>query len=381
MTSSEKPFYTLINAAVVPPEPARCGTLGEAMEEARRRMQDRGDAYYVAEVRHKVTLEPATRELVGPEHRTAARRAYLDTPQPRLTDDEIAGQEITRARLHSRTKEEPVEGLLVDRQLPHVEGRVRGAPAKLVDEARQLYYVNDGPVESIDAVYDGEHQLRLWTEAARWQEMFTIAPSEVPANVYPPAGYFAPLPADGAFLLGAPPVGVVTADVTALENAEWWVAIAAPKVEHDEGYRAIDTHVWLSSDRRNVEKYLDKWTLDGHQSYSRSAILGPFTSASQATEQADQMRRELWDAANEPACEEEPFYAVVSGVNAGSITCQIERGSDAMTRTVAHICSLPQYRRHHKLSILGSFSTRQGAQQAGEDEVRRLIAVTERAVQ
>jgi hypothetical protein len=88
---------------------------------------------------------------------------------------------------------------------PVCYGVVRNVPAIPVNTNRRIYQVNDGPVVSVDAVYDRGSQLVKDTDYISRVDMETTAPG---------AGLFRAWPAGGYFRLGSAPAGLVTADAT-----------------------------------------------------------------------------------------------------------------------------------------------------------------------
>lgn len=88
---------------------------------------------------------------------------------------------------------------------PVCYGTVFNISPVLVNTSRLIYQVNDGVINSVDAVYDRMSALTKGTDYTSISDMETNAPS---------AGYYRTLPGYGYFRLGSSPAGKITADVT-----------------------------------------------------------------------------------------------------------------------------------------------------------------------
>ena len=89
-------------------------------------------------------------------------------------------------------------------------GKVFNISPPLVNTSRLIYQVNNGGVQSVDAVYDRGLALTKGADYSSQADMETTAPS---------ASNFRCWPAGGYFRLGSSPTGIITADVTQGANA------------------------------------------------------------------------------------------------------------------------------------------------------------------
>lgn len=87
---------------------------------------------------------------------------------------------------------------------PLAYGRVRHAPLRLLDTARQLYQAHDGRIQAVDATYDKALALTAGSD-------YPTAAALLAATV--PAGTYATCLAEGYVRLGSPATGIVTADL------------------------------------------------------------------------------------------------------------------------------------------------------------------------
>ncbi len=122
------------------------------------------------------------------------RQAELDKP---LSPTTYAGTNALPAGLEGV---DDIKG----KNKPACYGRVFNIAPPLVNTSRLIYQVNNGAVQSVDAVYDRGLGLTKGTDYASQATMESTAPS---------AGQFRVWPAGGYFRLGSSPTGVITADV------------------------------------------------------------------------------------------------------------------------------------------------------------------------
>jgi hypothetical protein len=100
-----------------------------------------------------------------------------------------------------------VEGVddIKGRVKPRAYGVVKEIAPPVVNTARLIYQVSDGPIASLDAVYDNAIALTAGATYANQAAMEATAPA---------AGTYRAWLAGGMFRLGAPPIGQITADAT-----------------------------------------------------------------------------------------------------------------------------------------------------------------------
>lgn len=102
---------------------------------------------------------------------------------------------------------------------PLIFGRVRGVTPPQVNSSKLIYQVNDGAIDSVDAVYDAGLQLTADVPYVDLNDMMTNAPSP---------GTYRVLNSGGYVRLGSSPVNPVTMDLTdgGLTTAQVITAIA-----------------------------------------------------------------------------------------------------------------------------------------------------------
>lgn len=100
---------------------------------------------------------------------------------------------------------EGVEGDIKGQPKPLTFGKVFNVAPVQVNTSRLIFQVNDGAINTVDAVYDRGVSLTKGADYTSQSDMETTAPA---------AGNFRVWPAGGYFRLGSSPTGQVTADVT-----------------------------------------------------------------------------------------------------------------------------------------------------------------------
>lgn len=123
--------------------------------------------------------------------------------------DELASKQLQTTK-YAGTNSLPngLEGVAGDikgRPKPILYGQVFNITPVFVNTSRLIFQVNDGAVNSVDAVYDRGVSLTKGADYTDQTDMETNAPS---------AGYFRAWPSGGYFRLGSSLAGVITADVT-----------------------------------------------------------------------------------------------------------------------------------------------------------------------
>lgn len=183
------------------------------------------------------------------------RQAELDVP---ASANEYAGNNALPAGL------EGVEDDLKDQTKPRAFGKVRNVSPPLVNTARLIYQVNDGAIQSVDAVYDMGVALTAGAAYTSQTDMETNAPAAGAYRVWPAGGYFR---------VGSTPAGLITADVTASTTANSTAAQIVKQLALDAGIDAADiSSADVTALDTATSAVLGLWLPAGDTSTCRQAI-------------------------------------------------------------------------------------------------------------
>ena len=155
---------------------------------------------------------------------------------------------------------------LKDTRKPLCYGPVRNLAPVAVDDVRLVYQIHDGPIVSVDAVYDRAVPLTLYGNYGSYSTLLAVSV---------PPGYYATCVAEGFLKLGAPTVGTLTTDVHGQYSSSTTIGALAKAI--------LMGKVGLTSDDL-YEGSFDQLAVDAPYSYEGVYIPGSDSQADEILE-------------------------------------------------------------------------------------------------